>query len=99
MEDPYESSEQGLAFGEEALSEDDSCDTSNAPNEIETTKDSLDERATSIREGHYEHTSQPTPSSVCSLPLSFSCIFHFPLPYIFHFSKLNQNQLFRYRRR
>ena len=37
VEDPSEDSEQGLAFGEEASSEDDSRDTSSAPNEIDVT--------------------------------------------------------------
>ena len=45
----------------------------------------MDERAAVVREGQYEHTSQPTPYLVCSSSLSFSCIFHFSLPYIFHF--------------
>ena len=78
VEDPSEDSEQGSAFGEETLSEDDSWDTSSAPDEIETAEESLDERATAIREGQYEHTSQLTPSLVCSSPLSFmgkNCIF------------------------
>ena len=78
VDDPSEDSEQGLAFGEEALSEDDSQDISSAPYETETTNSSLDERATTIGEGQYEHTSRPTPSPVCSSPLSFSCIFLFP---------------------
>ena len=32
----------------------------------------MDERATTVGEGQYEHTSQPTPSLVCSSPLYFS---------------------------
>ena len=78
VEDPSEDSDQGLAFGEEALSEDDSQDISSAPYETETTNNSLDERATTVGEGQFEHTSRPTPSPVCSSPLSFSCIFLFP---------------------
>ena len=39
---------------------------------------SLDERATNVGEGQYEHTSRPTPSLICSSLLSFSCIFLFP---------------------
>ena len=76
-EDPSGSSEQGSTFREESLSEDDFWDISSAPDVIETTEDSLDERATAIGEGQYEHTSQPTPSPICSSPLPFSCIFHF----------------------
>ena len=49
------------------------------------TEDSLDERATTVGEGQYKHTSQPTRSPVCYLPLSFSCIF------LFHFSRLHRD--------
>ena len=84
--DPSEDSEQGLAYGEEASSKDDSQDTSSAPDETEITKGSLEERASTIGEGQYEHTSQPNPSPVCSSPSSFSYIFSFPLPCVFHFS-------------
>ena len=71
-------SEQGSAFREEASSEDDSQEISSAPDETETIKGSFDERATTVGEGQYEYTSQPTTSPVCSSPLSFSCIFLFP---------------------
>ena len=84
MEDPSKDSEQGSTCGEENSSKDSSQDTSSAPDETETTEGSLDERATTVGEGRYEHTSQPTPSPVCSSPSSFFCIF-FSFPYIFHF--------------
>ena len=77
MEDPSKDNEQGSAFGEDASSEDDSQDISSAPDVTEIAKGSLDERATTVGEGQYEHTSRPTPSPVCSSPLSFSCIFLF----------------------
>ena len=77
MKDPFEDSEKGSAFREEASSEDDSRDTSSSPDEIEMAEDILDERVIAIEEGQYEHTSRPTPSSVCSSPLSFFCIFLF----------------------
>ena len=51
VEDPYEESEQGSACGEETSSEDSSHDTSSAPNETETAKGSLDERATTVGKG------------------------------------------------
>ena len=77
MEDPSEDSEEGLAYGEEISSEDNSQDTSSAPNKTETVEGSLDERATTIGEVQYEHTSWPTPYPICSSPSSFSCIFLF----------------------
>ena len=49
MKDSSEDSEQGSTCGEETLSEDNSQDTSSAPDETETTEGSLDERATTIR--------------------------------------------------
>ena len=60
-------------------------------------EDSLDERATPVREGQYEHTSQPTPSPppIYSLYFSFLYLFHLSLPYIFYFSKLYQGHLFK----
>ena len=42
MEDSPEDSEQGLTYGEEASSEDDSKDISNAPDETKTSKGFLD---------------------------------------------------------
>ena len=51
VEDPSEDSVQGSAYGVEASSEDDSQDISSVPDEIETTEDSLDERATIVEEG------------------------------------------------
>ena len=51
MKDPFEDSEQGSAFGEEASSEDDSRDTSSSPDEIETTEDILDQRLIAVGEG------------------------------------------------
>ena len=77
VEDPFEDSEQGLACGEETSSEDNSHDTSSAPNETEMIEGSLDERAATIGEGQYEHTSRPTPSPIRSSPSSFSYIFLF----------------------
>ena len=71
MEDPYESRENELAFGEEASSEEDFRDISNAAGETEMAEDSLDESATAVGEDRYKHTSQSTPSLVCSSPLSF----------------------------
>ena len=76
MEDSSDSSEQGSC-------EEDSKDIRSAPGEIKTVEDYLDERATTVGEGQYEHTSQSTPSLICSSPLSFSCIFHLSMPYIF----------------
>ena len=70
-------SEQESTYGVEASSEDDSQDTSSAPDETETAEGSLDERATTVGEGQYEHISLPTPSSFCFSPSSFSCIFLF----------------------
>ena len=88
MEDPFESSEQ-----ESALTEEDSKDISSAPgSKTKMENYSMDERAThAVGEGQYEPTSQPTPSLplIFSQSLSFFCIFHLPLPYIFHFSKLH----------
>ena len=95
LEDPSKSSEEGSTFGEEASSEEHSRDISNALGETETSEDSFDERATFIGEGQYRHTSQPTPFLVCSAPLSFFFIFHLSLPYVFHFSKLHRDQLFK----
>ena len=52
VEDPSESSEQESTIGEKASSEEDSKDISNAPSsETKMEEDSLDERATTIREG------------------------------------------------
>ena len=94
MEDPSENSEQGLAYGGETPSEEDSQEINSALDETETTKGSLHKGATAVGEGQYEHTSWPTPSPICSSPLSFSCIFlsltlHFP------FFRLHQDQLSR----
>ena len=55
---------------------------------------SLDERATTIGEGQYEHTSQPTPSPICSSPSSFSCIFLFFALY-FLFLQVSQRSAFQ----
>ena len=57
VEDPSEDSKQGSACGEETSSEDDSQDTSSAPDETKTAEGSLDEMATIVGEGQYEHTS------------------------------------------
>ena len=73
--DPSEDSEKGSACGEKASSEDNSQDTSNAPDETKTTEGSLHERATTIGEGQYEHTSWPTPSPACYSPSFFSVFF------------------------
>ena len=88
MEDPFEISMQGLAFGEEVSSEKDSRDISSAPGETETAEDSLNERAIVFREGKYEHTSQSTLWFVFYLYLSL-VFFYLSLPYIFHFSRLH----------
>ena len=48
---PFEDSEEGSACGEEASSEDNSQDTSSALDKTETVEGSLDERATTVREG------------------------------------------------
>ena len=77
MEDPSEDSEQGSAYGAQASSENHFKDISSAPDETETKKGSLDERATTVGEGQYEHTSWPTPP-VYSSPSSFSSVFLFP---------------------
>ena len=94
VEDPYEDNEQGWTCGEETLSKDNSKDTSSAPNETETTEGSLDERATTFREGLYECTSQPTPSPVRSTSSSFSCIFLFFALY-FLVCRFHRDQLSR----
>ena len=94
MEDPSEDSEQGSTCGEETLSEDNSQDTSSAPIEIETTKGSLDERATTVGERQYEHTSLPTPSPVRSSHSSFSCLF-FSLPYFIFFFQVSPRSAFQ----
>ena len=77
VKDPFEDSEQGSTYGVETLSEDDSQDTSSAPDEKKMVEGSLNERATTIGEGQYEHISRSTPSSVCFSPSYFSCIFLF----------------------
>ena len=77
MEDPSEDSEQGSAYGVQASSENDFKDISIAPDETEMAKGSLDERATIVGEGQYEHTSWPT-TPVCSSLSSFSSVFLFP---------------------
>ena len=51
MEDPSKDSEQGSTYGAEASSEDDSQDTSYAPNETKTAEGSLDERPTTVGKG------------------------------------------------
>ena len=94
--DPSEDNEQGSACGEETLREDNSQDTSSAPDETETTEGSLDERAATVGEGQYEHTSWPTPSPVCSSPLPFSYIFLFFALYflfcMFHLDELSRKR-------
>ena len=57
VEEPFESSEQGSTFGEEASTEENFKDISSAPGETETTEEYLDKRATTVGEGQYEHTS------------------------------------------
>ena len=78
IEDPSEDSEQGSVCEEEASSEDNSQHTSSTLGETEMSKCFLDERATTVEEGHYEHTSRSTPSLISSSPSSFSYIFLFP---------------------
>ena len=98
MENPSESSKQELNIREEASSEEDSTNISSAlGSETKIVEDSLDERAIVVGEGQYEHISRPTPSlpPICSSSFSFFCIFHFSLPYIFHFFKLHRSQLFK----
>ena len=95
VEDLSKSSEHGSAFGEEASREEDSKDISSALCETKTAKDSSDEKATTVGEGLYVHTSPPTPSLVCFPPLPFFFIFHLSLPYIFHFSRLHRDHLFK----
>ena len=77
MEDTFKNSEHGSTFGEEASTEDDSRDTSSAPDETEMVEDSLDERATAVGEGHYEHTSNLLPLRFV-LHLYIFLVFFFP---------------------
>ena len=80
VEDPFESGEHGSTFGEEASSEEDSKDISSALGKTKMAEDSLDEKATTVGEGKYVHTSPPTPSLVC-FPLYLSFAF-FIFPYL-----------------